>query len=293
MQAYLNGKYLDKSAATISVDDRGFVFGDGVYEVYRAVDGQLFEGARHHQRLLSGLDALRIGRPAEVGERELTAIASRLLKENGHDAGHATVYVEVTRGAAPRAHVFPAAGTAPTVFVTTYAFKDSASIRAEGARAITQPDVRWMRCNIKTVQLLPNVLAKQAAAEAGAFEAILIRDDGTVTEGTHSNLFAVLDGVIRTHPATNLILPGITRAVVLEIIAELRPELGLDVREEAITEGELGGCDELFLTGTTTDVMPIVALDGRLVGTGQPGPVATRLYEALSARMESLRPAAR
>ena len=234
MQAYLNGKYLDKSAATVSVDDRGFVFGDGVYEVYRAVDGELFEGARHHARLLAGLDALRIGRPAEAGEQELGAIAARLLQANGHDTGHATVYFEITRGAAPRAHVFPAAGTAPTVFVTTYAFKDSAALRAEGAKAITQPDVRWLRCNIKTVQLLPNVLAKQAAAEAGAFEAILIREDGTVTEGTHSNLFAVLEGEIRTHPATNLILPGVTRAVVLEIIAELSGELGLTLREEAM-----------------------------------------------------------
>lgn len=289
MQAYLNGKYLDKSSATVPVDDRGFVFGDGVYEVYRAVDGELFEGPRHHRRLLAGLDALRIDRPREAGEAELHEIASRLLGENGHDAGHATVYVEITRGAAPRAHVFPPAGTAPTVFVTTYPFKDATAVRAEGAKAITQPDVRWLRCNIKTVQLLPNVLAKQAAAEAGAFEAILIREDGTVTEGTHSNLFAVLDGEVRTHPATNLILPGITRAVILEIAAEL----GLPVREEAITEGELGGCDELFLTGTTTDVMPVTSLDGRLVGTGEPGPIALQLYEALSARMESLRTAAR
>ncbi|MBA3891375.1 MAG: aminotransferase class IV [Gemmatimonadaceae bacterium] len=289
MQAYLNGQYLDKSSAMISVDDRGFVFGDGIYEVYRAVDGELFEGARHYQRLLEGVDALRIERPREAGEGQLLAIASRLLRENGHDTGHATVYVEITRGAAPRAHVFPAADTAPTVFVTTYPFKDAAAVRAEGARAITQPDVRWLRCNIKTVQLLPNVLAKQAAAEAGAFEAILIRDDGTVTEGTHSNLFAVLDGEVRTHPATNLILPGITRAVILEIAAEL----GLTVREVAITEGDLGGCDELFLTGTTTDVMPVTSLDGRLVGTGQPGPIATQLYEALSSRMESLRTVAR
>lgn len=284
-RAYLNGEYLDKSAATLSVDDRGFVFGDGIYEVFRAIDGELFEGERHQRRMLAGLDALRITRPQEAERAATAEIASRLLRENGHDTGHATVYVEITRGAAPRAHVFPPAATRPTVFITTYPFKDASDVRARGAAAITQPDVRWLRCNIKTVQLLPNVLAKQAAAEAGAFEAIFIREDGTVTEGTHSNLFAVLDGELRTHPATHLILPGITREVVIELAAEL----GMPVREEAITEGELGGCDELFLTGTTTDVMPLVSLDGRLVGTGEPGPIAMRLYEALAARMEGVK----
>lgn len=285
MRAYLNGEYVDKSNASLSVDDRGFVFGDGVYEVYRAIDGELFEGDRHHRRLLFGLEQLRIDQPREAAPASLVEIASRLLKENGHDTGHATVYVQITRGAAPRAHVFPAAGTPPTIFITTYPFKDATAMRAEGAKAITQPDVRWLRCNIKTVQLLPNVLAKQAAAEAGALEAILIREDGTVTEGTHSNLFAVVEGEIRTHPATNLILPGITREVVLELAAEL----DMTVRQEPITEGELGGCDELFLTGTTTDVMPVVSLDGRLVGTGQPGPVAMKLYDALVSRMEGVK----
>lgn len=284
MQAYLNGRYLPKAEATLSVDDRGFVFGDGVYEVYRAVDGELFEGERHQQRLEDGLRALRIDMPREVEAGSFNEIATRLLRENGHDTGHATVYVEITRGAAPRAHVFPPAGTAPTVFVTTYPFKDAAAVRKAGAKAITQPDIRWLRCNIKTVQLLPNVLAKQAASEAGAFEAILIRENGVVTEGTHSNLFALLEGEIRTHPANNLILPGVTRSVVLE----LARDFGFPVREEAITEAELGACDELFLTGTTTDVMPIVSLDGRLVGTGEPGPVAMQLYEALVARMESV-----
>jgi D-alanine transaminase len=284
MQAYLNGRYLPKAEATLSVDDRGFVFGDGVYEVYRAVDGELFEGERHQRRLEEGLRALRIDLPREVEPAAFDEIATRLLRENGHDTGHTTVYVEITRGAAPRAHVFPPAGTAPTVFVTTYSFKDAAAVRKAGAKAITQPDIRWLRCNIKTVQLLPNVLAKQAAAEAGAFEAILIRDNGVVTEGTHSNLFAVLEGEIRTHPATNLILPGVTRSVVLE----LAEELGMPVREEAITEGELGACDELFLTGTTTDVMPIVSLDGRIVGTGEPGPIAMKLYDALVARMQAV-----
>jgi len=281
MRAYLNGQYLDKADAKLSVDDRGFVFGDGIYEVYRAIDGELFEAERHHRRLEHGLEALRLPRPTEADAGTLHGIALRLLRENGHDTGEATVYVQVTRGAAPRAHVFPPADTAPTVFVTTYPFKGFADLRRTGATVITQPDVRWLRCNIKTVQLLPNVLAKQAAAEAGALEALLVRADGTVTEGTHTNLFAVLDDELRTHPTTELILPGVTRAVVLE----LAHELGIPVREEAITEEELGQCEELFLTGTTTDVMPVVSCDGRIVGAGVPGAIAMRLHDALVARM--------
>jgi D-alanine transaminase len=281
MIVFLNGNFVDASRASIPVTDRGFIFGDGVYEVYRSVDGRLFAGDRHQQRLEEGLAALRIPMPDAAHAGELKEIAARLLGENGHAAGHATIYVQITRGAAPRAHQFPPDGTAPTMYVTTSPLKSLAETRASGAAAITQPDVRWYRCNIKTIQLLPNVLAKQAAVESGAFEAIFIRD-GMVTEGTHSNLFAVLEGELRTHPDNNLILPGITRSVVLEIARDL----GITVREEAIAADEIGQVDELFLTGTTTDVLPVTEVDGRHVGTGSPGEVATKLYEALSSMME-------
>jgi D-alanine transaminase len=143
--------------------------------------------------------------------------------------------------------------------------------------------VRWLRCDIKTIQLLPNVLAKQAAVEAGAFEAIFIRD-GYAMEGTHSNLFAVLDGELRTHPTNNLILPGVTRDVVLE----LAREQGIPVREEPVTEAELRRADELFFTGTTTDVLPVGRVDDFTVGNGRPGPIAGALYKALVARMEGV-----
>jgi D-alanine transaminase len=283
MIVYLNGSYLPAEDARLSALDRGFVFGDGVYEVWRVVNGRLFENERHRERLERGLRDLRIGPPDGADADGLRAIAERLLQENGLLDGHATFYVQVTRGAAPRTHQFPPAGTRPTIFAYTAAMKSLDQERRTGVRAITQPDVRWLRCNIKTVQLLPNVLAKQAAIEAGAFEAIFVRD-GIAIEGTHSNLFAVLNGELRTHHANHLILPGVTRSVVLE----LARELGIPCREQPVTEAELGWVEEVFFTGTTTDVLPVVRVDDFDVGDGKPGPVAGQLYEALAARMEAV-----
>ena len=280
---YLNGSYLPSERAGLSALDRGFVFGDGVYEVWRVVNGRLFEAERHRERLERGLRELRIGPPDGADADGLRTIAERLLRENGLLDGHATFYVQVTRGAAPRTHQFPPAGTRPTVFAYTAGLKSLDEARRAGARAITQPDVRWLRCDIKTVQLLPNVMAKQAAIEAGAFEAIFIRN-GVATEGTHSNLFAVLNGELRTHPTSNLILPGVTRDVVLE----LARELGIPVREEPVTAADLRRVEELFFTGTTTDVLPVVRVDDFTVGSGKPGPIAGALYEALVARMEAV-----
>jgi D-alanine transaminase len=280
---YLNGSYLPADRAHLSALDRGFVFGDGVYEVWRVVNGRLFEAERHRERLERGLRELRIGPPDGADADALRAIAERLLRENGLLEGHATFYLQVTRGAAPRTHQFPPAGTRPTVFAYTGALKPLEQERRTGARAITRPDVRWLRCDIKTVQLLPNVLAKQAALEAGAFEAIFVRD-GVATEGTHSNLFVVLDGELRTHPTNNLILLGVTRDVVLE----LARELGIVVREEPVRAEELRRAEELFFTGTTTDVLPVVRVDDFTIGSGRPGPIAQALYEALVARMEAV-----
>jgi D-alanine transaminase len=283
MLVYLNGSYLPSDRAQLSALDRGFVFGDGVYEVWRVVNGRLFEAERHRERLERGLRELRIGPPDGADADGLRTIAERLLRENDLLEGHATFYVEVTRGVAPRTHQFPPTGTRPTVFAYTAGLKPIEQDRRNGARAITCPDVRWLRCDIKTVQLLPNVLAKQAAVEAGAFEAIFIRD-GVVTEGTHSNLFAVLDGELRTHPTSNLILPGITRDVVIE----LAREQGIPVREEAVREADLRRCQELFFSGTTTDVLPVVRVDDFVIGNGRPGPIAGALYRGLVGRMEEV-----
>lgn len=281
MLCYLNGEFMPRASAAVPVEDRGFIFGDGVYEVWRVVNGHLFENERHLTRLTNGLRDLRIALPDIAKAEVLADVAERVLSESGLMDGEATLYVEVTRGTAPRTHAFPAAATSPTVFVMANRFSPPHTIRAAGATAITTQDVRWLRCDIKTIQLLPNVLAKQAAAEAGAIEAILVRD-GIVTEGSHTNVVAVIGGELWTHPLTNLVLPGVTRAVVLDIAKKL----DVRVREEAFTEAELLTADEVFLVGTTTDVMPIVRVNDRAIGTGKPGAVTMRLYEAFRNHME-------
>jgi D-alanine transaminase len=282
VNAYLNGQYLPRSAATIPVEDRGFIFGDGVYEVWRAVNGRLFETDRHLARLAFGLRELRINAPDIVRRDVLDEVADHLFTDSGLLDGEATLYVEVTRGVAPRTHQFPAVGTKPTVFTTANRFLPPNDVRARGASAITVPDVRWLRCDIKTIQLLPNVMAKQAAAERDALESIMIRD-GVVTEGSHTNVLGVLDGEIRTHPLDNLVLPGITRAVVLEIARAL----SIPVREEAFTERDISRLDECFLAGTTSDVMPIVRVNDRPVGSGTPGPITMRLFKEFRAHLDA------
>jgi D-alanine transaminase len=279
MLVYLNGSFLPIGEATIPVLDRGFIFGDGVYEVWRVLRGQLFQPERHQARLERGLHELRVTRPADATLERIVAIGDRLYEKNGLAGVEATLYVEITRGAAPRTHYFPAANTPATMLVMASAFTAS-DARLTGTKVITQPDVRWLRCDIKTVQLLPNVLARQAATEAGASEAIFVRD-GVITEGTHTTVFGVIDGVLRTHPANHLVLPGVTR----DLVIELGRELGLPVREQGITVAELARASELFLTGTTTDVTPIVELDGRAIGAGTPGRVARALLDGLLARM--------
>lgn len=281
MLCYLNGQFLPRASASIPVEDRGFIFGDGVYEVWRVVRGRLFETDRHLARLASGLRELRIPEPDIARADVLLDVAGRLLSDNKLADGEATLYLEITRGVAPRTHAFPPAGTTPTVFAMVNKFVPPHDLRARGATAITTPDVRWLRCDIKTIQLLPNVFAKQAAAERGAMDAFLIRD-GIVTEGSHANVLGVFDGVIRTHPLNNLILPGITRAVVLE----LAHSLGIPVKEEAFRESDIEHADELFLAGTTADVMPIVRVNDRPVGSGTPGEITLRLYRAFRTYMD-------
>ena len=283
MLAYLNGQFLPRAAAAVPVEDRGFVFGDGVYEVWRVVGGRLFETQRHLARLSSGLSELRIQAPELVDPDRLTAIADRLLTDDALLDGEATFYVEITRGVAPRTHQFPSGKIAPTVFAMANRFKPPEELRRSGADCITMPDVRWLRCDIKTIQLLPNVLGKQAAAEAGALDVLFVRD-GVITETSHANVLAVIDGVIRTHPTNHLILPGVTRAVVLEIARDLR----LQVDESPFLPADLTRASEVFLAGTTTDVMPIVRVDDVVIGDGKPGSIATTLFRELRQRLDAL-----
>jgi D-alanine transaminase len=282
---HLNGQFLPRTDARLSVDERGFFFGDGVYEVTRAVRGGLFEWERHARRLTRGLAELRIACPLTMDEfRDLQL---RLLQENDLLANQATVYLQVTRGAAPRTHRFPPSGTPPTIFLSATAFAPPHDRRAVGVPAVTYPDYRWSRCDLKTVNLLPAVMANQFAVDHGAFEALFVRE-AVLTEGSHTNVFGVVAGELRTYPNSNYVLPGVTRDVVLE----LARDLGIRVSETPIYRHEIAHLDECFLTGTTSDVMPVVSIDGVPVGDGRPGPVAQQLYSALAGRLAQVEPRA-
>jgi D-alanine transaminase len=276
---YLNGEFIASEHAKVSVLDRGFIFGDGVYEVWRVVDGRLFEHSRHDKRLKRGLKTLEIDY-SDKDVEALAGVAQRLLKDNGLTEGEGTFYVEITRGAAPRTHAFPPTGTKPTVLAMVSKFEVPHAMRDAGAKCITDADVRWLRCDVKTVQLLPNVMSKQKAAAAGAMEAIYVRD-GIVTEGTHTSVLGIVDGTLVTHPTGPLILPSVTREIVLEIARAQ----GVPVRERAFTKDEMFELDELFVSGTTTDITPVVDVDGRKIGNGKPGPISKQLYAGLQARL--------
>lgn len=276
---YLNGQYIPREQALIPVEDRGFIFGDGIYEGVRSVGGKMYEWAAHADRFENGLNGLRINfNRAQIDALE--AVCERVVQENGLGDGEAFLYLQVSRGAAPRTHFFPAATVPPTVFVSASKLVVPRKMRDEGCSAVTFPDMRWKRRDWKTVNLLGNVLARQAAAEAGAYEAIL-HEDGIVTEGAATNVFAVVNGELRTHPLTERILPGVTRKVLMELIAEHK----IRVREEPIPFAQLLGAEEVFVCGSTTDVTPVVTIDGKTVGSGKPGPTTVQLRDAFEARL--------
>jgi D-alanine transaminase len=207
-------------------------------------------------------------------------LQERLVRENEMLEGQGTIYLQITRGAAPRTHHFPPAGTPATVFLSATPFSPPSEVRGRGVSVVTYPDYRWTRCDLKTVNLLPAVMAKQFASDNGAFEAVFVRD-AVITEGSHTNVFGVIGGEVRTYPNSNYVLPGVTRDVVIE----LAHELSIPVSETPIYWHEIATLEECFLTGTTSDVMPVVAIDGKPVGSGRPGPITLRLYEALAQRL--------
>ena len=272
---YLGGEFVPAATATVSVDDRGFQFADGCYEVTLVVEGCCIALDRHLARLQRTLDTLRI----EFDAATLAPIHHDLIERNElADVALASIYVQITRGVAPRAHAFPV-GAAPTVLVRAQEIAGpSRSMIEQGSRAITAVDIRWGRVDLKTTGLLPNVLAQQAAHEAGVDDVILHRD-GVVTEGSHTNVFAVIDGVVVTAPADHRILPGVVRAVVIESAVAA----GIAIDEREWTLDELSAADEVFMTSTTAGARPIVEVDGRPVGDGHRGPVTTRLQQLYAA----------
>lgn len=272
MLAYFNGQFMPPEDIRISPDDRGFLFADGVYEVVRSYHGKLFQLEGHLARLRRSLQAIQIH---GVDVEGLGGVAEQLLERNGLQAADGTVYFQITRGVAPRKHAFPAKGTRPTVYLSAAALPVPEDKLARGVHAILVPDIRWARCDVKSVALLPNVLANEQARAQGAEEALFVRD-GVVTEGSHSNFAAVFDGELVTHPKTNYILAGITR----EIVLELCETSGIPVRESPIFEQDLERAEEAMVLGTTTEVMPIVAIGSRRVGNGTPGPLTRKLQDA-------------
>lgn len=278
--AYVNGQVLPLADARVSVEDRGFQFADGVYEVCAVMNGRLFDWDEHLTRLSASLAALSIAEP--MSPAALTLVAKRLIAANR--ARNALLYIQVTRGVARRDHPFPAA-VRPTLVMTVRPFDFAQRVRqqATGVKVITQPDGRWSRCDVKSIALLPNVLAKQAAREAGAFEAWFVDRDGLVTEGGSTNAWIVTaDGSVVTRPLSNAILPGIMRSTLIRLAKDAQ----ISVEERAFTPEEAKTAAEAFLTSTTAPCLAIVSIDGKKVGDGQPGPVTRRLGELLWAEIE-------
>lgn len=265
---YLNGEFVPPEQAKISAFDRGFIFGDGVYEVIPVFGGRLFRLPHHLARLERSLAEVRLANPLDgIGwERVLR----RLIEAVG--GGDQSVYLQVTRGVAPRDHTFPS-NLRPTVFAYAQpASYPSADVLARGIAAVTATDIRWLRCDIKATALLANALLRQQAADRGAAEAILVRD-GLVTEGAASNVFVVRGGALHTPPNGPFILPGVTRDLVLE----LARANDIPAREEPLPEAALYGADEVWLTSSMREILPVTRLNERPVGTGQPGPMHARL----------------
>jgi D-alanine transaminase len=271
--AYVNGTYSPRGEAVVHIEDRGFQFADGVYEVWSVFDGRLADFDGHMQRLHRSLTELKIEIPMTAAA--LGVVLRETIRRNRVRDG--IVYLQVTRGTAPRDHAFPA-DVAPSVIVTAKRIDLSRGERmaVNGAAGVTQPDIRWGRCDIKTVGLLPNVLAKQAAREKGAYECLMYDEMGLVTEGSSTNAWIVDEaGKLRTRDAQANILRGVTRAAILKLVeAE-----GIELDERAFSVDEAKKAREVFVTAASSFVMPLVSLDGIKIGDGRPGPIATRLRE--------------
>ncbi len=277
--ACLNGAILPPEEARVPIDDRGFLFGDAIYEVCRIYQGRCWLEDEHMARLRRSLSEMRIG-PVDLDR--LYKRMHETISRSGIEEG--TVYIQITRGVAPRKHAFPDLAVEPTelILVKPYDDTETARLRQSGVPIVSQPDWRWRRCDVKSTNLLGNVLANQAAREAGGYEAVLVEPDGTVTEATHSSLLWVRDGRLEATPEGPGILPGTSRqAMLLHARAE-----GIPFAEATISLDQLKAADEVLLSGTTIEVLPVVSIDGQPVAQGQPGPITRRLQQAFRRAVE-------
>lgn len=267
---YLNGEFMPLSEARVPVLDRGFIFGDGVYEVVPVYGKRPFRLDEHLDRLNNSLDATRIDNP--YSESEWKKIMSQIITRNGVE--DQSVYIQVTRGVAKRDHPFPES-TTPTVFMMSnpLVVTDEETFN-KGISAITLDDIRWRYCNIKAITLLPNILLRQTAIDEGAQEAILVRS-GEITEGSASNVFIVIDGVVKTPPKSSRLLPGITR----DLIVELAEQHGIKCIEANFSRTELEAADEIWVSSSTKEIMPVVKLNDEPVDNAEPGPVTRQMRD--------------
>ncbi len=277
--AWINGTIVELSEATIPLDDRGYFFGDGVYEVCRVYRGKPFQLEPHLRRLQRSAGEIWLEMPCSPAD--LAEHMKNLLEESSCREGY--IYIELTRGVAPRGHSFPKVPPSMVMYVRRVALSPVNLDSPAGVNCITTPDERWLRCDIKSINLLPNVIAAEKATRAGAFEALLYRAGGVVTEASRSNIFALIDGTVRTHPESNLILSGITRSVVLEILR--RQEI--QVEEVAFTLEEMARASEIWLSSTVAEITPVIAVDGKTVGNGRPGDTALSVIEAYRKNINS------
>ena len=278
--AWINGTTVELSEARISLEDRGFFFGDGVYEALRIYWGKPFHLKAHLERLGRSAAAILLALPHS--NDVLAASALQLIEDSGLQEAY--LYIQLTRGVAPRMHFFPEEVT-PTLIMYVRALPPGfgAAVSESGVPCSTLPDERWLHCNIKTVNLLANVLAKEKARRAGAYEAIFYRPGDVVTEGSSTNVFVVEGDVVSTHPESNLILPGITRQVVLELLSSA----GVPCREEAVSLTRLRSADEIWVSSSVAEIVPVISLDGRPVGDGKPGPVTRKIIESYREAVQS------
>jgi D-alanine transaminase len=275
--AILNGELINRSEAKVDIEDRGYQFGDGVYEVIRVYNGKMFTLKEHLNRFVRSSDSIGIAIPYTA--EHLTEMLKGLIVKNNLQTG--IIYMQITRGAAPRNHAFPTGNVIPTLVAYTKELNRPVGNLKSGVTTILTEDIRWLRCDIKSLNLLGNLLAKQKASEKGCFEAIQHRGN-EVTEGSSSNIFIVKNGVIITHESNHFILKGISKDVILQICSEK----GISVKERTFSLAELEQADEVFLSSTTAEVMPIVEINGNKVNGGAVGPITRTLQELFDQEIE-------
>ena len=277
--AFVNGRFMPLAEAVVPIEDRGFQFADGVYEVIGTYSGKPYAMEEHFKRLERSLRELRI--PFDPRAYGLEDIVLEGIERSGY--GDTLIYIQITRGVAPRRHEFPEGKLEPTVVMTVKELKrPPAESYVQGVRMITAPDLRWGRCDIKSIALLANILAKQEAKEKGVFEALLVDDQGRVTEGSSTSAFGVRQGVLWVTPKGPHILSSITRGILLEVARQLE----IPVREEFSTLEEFLGADEVFVAGTSVEALGVVQIDDTIIGAGCPGPVTRQLREAFLEAVE-------